>query len=770
MNPHDLGSASLLSLSWHRLKRRPPPPESPDRRPSIFKDGRNVWRQAHANRVSFLIDADAFFRAFAEAAVQAERELIIVGWDTDSRTQIPWPAGFSIPGVPFKKKIALGDFLTALVENKPDLRIYVLSWDFAFIYLLEREALPGVKFSALGTDRIRFVLDKEHPFWASHHQKIVVVDDRVAFTGGLDLTQRRWDTREHRGQDQRRVDPTGQQYGPFHDVQVCLQGPVARCLGDLVRERWRVATGEALPSTSAETVLRSAAGLSEDAYWPPSARVHMRNVAVGVARTEPIGYTSAGQNPKRCVREVERLFLDSIRSARRFIYIENQYFTSKTLARALAKRLEERDGPDIVMILPRYQTGWIEEGTMGLLRSEAIRMVQASDRYGRFKAYFPVVPDLGKGYLKIHSKVMIVDDVLVRIGSANLNSRSMGLDTECDVAIEAAARADVKGAIAELRADLLGEHLGVEPAEFEARFKSMGSLLRTVESFRGGERDLLDIPLVPEWVHMISPPGEWLDPAGPKGIRRWFNKRLTLNRDWLGPSLVLGVLLLLLVLHDLESAGLLKIDRASIPNPVDWFIGAYAWLRSWDADKVASWIGQWRGSVFATPLVILFFTVGSFLFVPITAMILGVALAYPKEEAVVLALGSSMVAALATYGLGRYWAWSKSRFLARPWIQRISRQMERGGVWVVLFVRLAPVAPFTAVSIVAGGLRIRLRDYMIGTFLGLLPGSLALTLLSKEAAEAVTQANWVRLSLTILAMSVFFLVLPRFLRRLRRSI
>ena len=70
------------------------------------------------------------------------------------------------------------------------------------------------------------------------HQKIVVVDDAVAFSGGLDLTTRRWDTRAHRLDDPGRVDLAGVPYAPFHDVQAIVDGKAAAALAELARVRW----------------------------------------------------------------------------------------------------------------------------------------------------------------------------------------------------------------------------------------------------------------------------------------------------------------------------------------------------------------------------------------------------------------------------------------------------------------------------------------------------------------------------------------------------
>ena len=95
--------------------------------------------------------------------------------------------------------------------------------------------------------QIRFCLDDDLPFGASQHQKIVVVDDALAFSGGLDLTTRRWDTRAHRLDDPRRVDLAGVPYAPFHDVQAMVDGKAAAALAELARVRWTHGACERAP-------------------------------------------------------------------------------------------------------------------------------------------------------------------------------------------------------------------------------------------------------------------------------------------------------------------------------------------------------------------------------------------------------------------------------------------------------------------------------------------------------------------------------------------
>ena len=180
----------------------------------------------------------------------------------------------------------LGEFLDAVVARRRALRAYVLSWDFAMLYAMEREWLPIYKLDGRTHRRLKFRLDDQHPVGASHHQKVIVVDDAVAFVSGYDLTRCRFDTSDHRVDDPRRVDHRGIRYPPFHDVGIAVAGDCARALGDLARERWLRATGERHAPTTA----------SNDAdVWPAGIAVAATDVDVAIARTEPpfAGHTSA---------------------------------------------------------------------------------------------------------------------------------------------------------------------------------------------------------------------------------------------------------------------------------------------------------------------------------------------------------------------------------------------------------------------------------------------------------------------------------------------
>jgi phosphatidylserine/phosphatidylglycerophosphate/cardiolipin synthase-like enzyme len=182
----------------------------------------------------------------------------------------------------------------------------------------------------------------------------------------------------------------------------------------------------------------------------------MTDVPIAIARTAP------RQGKQEAVRENESLYLRAIRSARDYIYLENQYFSSISIGDALAARLQARCGPEIVVVCPARSPNFLDGLTMDPPRDALVARLHAADRHGRFHVFSPVTQQ-GRPII-VHSKISVIDDRLLRVGSANLSNRSMGFDTECDIAVDAlcapAARVDVTcTAIRRFCHGLIGHHL-----------------------------------------------------------------------------------------------------------------------------------------------------------------------------------------------------------------------------------------------------------------------------------------------------------------------
>ncbi len=424
--------------------------------PSIIQSGSTCWRQAQAERFALIIDAADYFAALKEAMTAAEKTIFLIGWDFDLRVKLD-------PETHDRERPDnLGAFLDTLVKRKRTLKIRLLQWNLGALKTLARGSTPLFLLGLMAHKRLHAKLDHAHPIGASHHQKIVVIDDAIAFCGGIDTTVGRWDTRSHRGKDKRRDSPWGFPQGPWHDATAAVDGAAALALGELSRERWRWATGETLPPPE-----------PNGDPWPTTLKPNFEKVTVGIARTQP------AYGEQAAVHEIEALYLAAINSAQKLIYIESQYCASRRIGEALGRRLEEKGGPEIVLINPRTAEGWLEEEVMDTARVGVVSMLRAADREGRFRIYYPVAADGTPIY--VHAKIMIVDDRFLRIGSSNLNNRSMGLDTECDLAIEVETKAQ-RLAIAASVHDLLAEHLDVEHTDMAtALSKTDGSLISAID-------------------------------------------------------------------------------------------------------------------------------------------------------------------------------------------------------------------------------------------------------------------------------------------------
>lgn len=460
---------------------------------TLLEPGRNCWRIEHATRATVIVDADEYFKAARAAMMKAKTQILLVGWDFDARIRF---GGDVDDGGPER----VGAFISWLVKRTPGLHIHILRWDTGAIKtLFHGQTLMRIA-RWIRDPQVHLRLDGHHPPAGSHHQKVVVIDDDTAFCGGIDMTVDRWDTRAHADDEPRRIEPDGSPYGPWHDATTMLKGPIARALGDMCRERWAVSGGGDLA-----TVQRHDADC-----WPEHVKPDFTDVEVGIALTIP---EMAEQPPRH---EIEALYVDLIARTRRCFYAESQYFASRKVAEAIAKRLREPDGPEFVIVHPTTAEGWLEPIAMDSARARLVEALHEQDPYNRLRLYHPFTA--GGQPIYVHAKVTVIDDAVLRVGSSNFNNRSLRLDTECDVVIDAEREANGghRDTIAGIRNGLLAEHLDSDPDTIAATIAETGSIIATIERLRGDGRSLRpyevpELDAVREWLA----DNKILDPEGP---------------------------------------------------------------------------------------------------------------------------------------------------------------------------------------------------------------------------------------------------------------
>jgi phospholipase D1/2 len=708
----------------------------------LLVPGSTCWTLVQADRLTLLQDAGPTFAAMASAMESARRTIFILGWDLDSRTVLR-------PEAAEPAQRALLPLLCRCLQRQPELEIFILVWDFSFIYAFEREPRPRRQFGH-AHPRLHFAMDADHGSGGSHHQKVVVVDDQVAFVGGVDLTLHRWDNPQHLPVDPRRVDGDGVLYDPFHDVHAAVAGPAAAALGELARMRWRGRRRRPAPppvqaSWPADAGAGQTTATTEPAAWPPDLAVDARDIQVGLART----LVCPGQPT---VREIEALTLRAIAAAERWIYAENQYLTSGVVVRALAARMAAEQGPEIVVVLPEVESGWKEQSSMGILRAEALAQLRQADRHGRLRLLTPVVSlDGDSRRVAVHAKVLVVDDTLAKIGSANFSNRSMGLDSECDLVVEASeGTAGARAAfVTSVRNRLLGEHLGLSAAEVTARLAADPSLLHLIDKHpESSARTLVPTPIAGHAPFdfavldgaMVDPPEPWsADLLLGRAVPIPFRRRVA--RRWLRPAILVGVVLLIwAVLHRLD------------PHAVR-FHAAVRDLTHRIADAPA-------GAFFA----VLAYAAAATVFVPVTILATATLAVFGMWPGVPIAWAGGVLSATLSHAIGARLGERAMAWLPRRIGDGLRRILTRQAFWSVVLLRLLPLGNFAALNLVAGAVKVPRRSFLWGNMAGLLPGLLGLGLVVDRLLAVLRRPTVFNVTAAVVVL-VLLLVLGTFLKR-----
>lgn len=421
----------------------------------VLKPGRTCWTVAPVYDSGILIDARDYFREFARAAKAAKHHLLLAGWQFDTDVRLLRGEDVEDP----TEDVRFLPFLNSLCRRNPELRIYLLCWDYSPAYFFQREWFQDFKFNS-AEPGIQFRFDDRHAMGASHHQKFAVVDGTLAFAGSIDFCHHRWDSRAHPAECTERREPHGVDVsGPYHEAQAYFTGPAATQLVELFQARWTLSGGkpfELAPPRPVDLTIR------------PSARIG--GGEVGLSRT----MARTLEPPHPPIREIRRLFVDAILHADHSIFIENQYFGSRAVFNALRHRMSRTELPrlDIAMIYPRELHSITEQLSVGTQQSAMFKRLKeiAAETGHRLGIYYSDSADPNAAEPRaryIHSKILIVDDWFLTVGSANTNNRSMGFDSELHVSWEATpdGPTELSRQIRRARLNLLVEHAGLPARE-----------------------------------------------------------------------------------------------------------------------------------------------------------------------------------------------------------------------------------------------------------------------------------------------------------------
>jgi phosphatidylserine/phosphatidylglycerophosphate/cardiolipin synthase-like enzyme len=341
--------------------------------------------------------------------------------------------------------------LDALILNLPPLRRdhlkYVLSRHPAHISLSSTEAAFLSKLSGLAVHA-----GDQHV--AVHHQKFMVVrhgDRLTAFCGGVDIipgmTPAKWSTTPWHG---------------WHDLQVQLDGPITRDLEKEFVARWNRERG-----ASRHRPLPGWSPLERLALTPPSTAEQIPGIyrtAMQMLRTvsESTGNTVGAFATTRR-DDVRQAYQHGIACAEQFLYMENQYFRSPEFADWIVARGAERPSLIVIIVVVHGALAEADDGKSALTDHGFFLQFQTFDRIvkglgvDRVRFY-----EMHKRY--VHSKLIFADDLWCCIGSANVNPRGFGLDSELNVQL----REPNPEVLTEFRKRLWAHNLGVSEAEVGA--------------------------------------------------------------------------------------------------------------------------------------------------------------------------------------------------------------------------------------------------------------------------------------------------------------
>jgi phosphatidylserine/phosphatidylglycerophosphate/cardiolipin synthase-like enzyme/uncharacterized membrane protein YdjX (TVP38/TMEM64 family) len=705
----------------------------------LLVEGETCWRCTRADKAAVLIDGAAYFGALRSSLLRAEHSIFILGWEFHSRMAL---RGEEKPrdGAPQ----ALGRLLRWLVKRRPNLEVRLLLWDYPIFYAFERELFPSLMFGMSGPPRLKVLLDNRIPLGACRHEKLVVVDDSVAYCGGIDLTIKRWDTDEHRADDRRRRDPWRRRYKPWHDVQMVVDGEAAAALGQRARDRWLQGGGES-------------PGEAEPAgdRWPKTVQPQFEQVPVGIMRT--LGAELQCDE----IREVERSTVESIARAQRLVYIENQYVTAKCAADALLARLREVPSLEVLIVSNLAPYGWLEAQTMAVGREHFMKLFEEPRIRNRIHFLYPVVARSGaRGSgaggatpsekpsdsfdgdvpITVHAKLIVVDDVFLRVGSANLNNRSMGLDTECDLAVEAETQAH-KRAVAEVRNRLIAEHWGTDARTVEQAVASGEPLMQALSRIGDTQHTVRRLPADTYGDTASDIVLDLGDPECAVTPRRFIDNVLGLKRRRYEIRWVIRIAALI--------AALLALIGLWNWSPLD------EWVELERFGAALEWL---RGSTWQVPIVLLIFIIASLIAFPITVLIGGTAIALGPEQGFVWSSVGAMLGASASYGVGHLVGRGPLRNLLGKTLHHVDRHLVGRGVVTVALLRTIPIAPFTVVNMVMGAASIGFREYVAGTALGMIPGIAAIALLGDRIAQVWADPSPTTVTLVIAAAVLWIAV------------
>ncbi|QPG06122.1 VTT domain-containing protein [Salinimonas marina] len=663
---------------------------------SIFQQGENCWVSSKASFAAPLIDCANYYKALHSSIVKAKHSIFIVGWDIDSRIRLirgEDEANSEAPSV-------ISDLLAWKAEQNPELNIYLLRWDSSLAFFAQREMWAKEVWDEKTPDNVETVLDDTIPMGGSQHQKIVIIDDEVVYSGGMDVSTNRWDTRDHPVESAERDGPDGE-YGPLHDVQAVYAGPLVKDFAELVRWRWlRVAESQPID------IREGAKNALDDplpAAWPPAYQPWFEKVDCALARTIPF------MDEVEPVQEVRNMLLDLINQAERVIYIENQFTSRQEIAEALNSRLKACPDLNVIIVSSYEPKGRFECEAFWASRIEFKKILFNDIDPARIIMSYSSISDeqSRSAYKRIHSKVMTIDNKYLVIGSSNLSNRSMTLDTEIDTVFYGNTEHNQQH-IEKVRDDLLAEHTGRDLATTAELMQEAMPARAIIENQRAHGYILTQVN--DEIFTEQSSDNlfrSFSDPEEPLIAMPTLDGQSMPVKNPRRRTIMIGL-------------GVLVI--ALLGGLMFWASQSISWL---SADSINAFLEKSRGTYFALPTVLLVYLVGGLLFFPVTVLSIAVAAVFGPIWGPIYGILGALLSSASMFGVGKLLGNAGLKKIGGPKVEAVDQKLKSSGVVGVAAIRMLPIAPFSLVNLVAGISSIGLFQFLMGTFLGMFPPMIA---------------------------------------------
>lgn len=413
------------------------------------------------NQVTPLVDGEEAWARVAVALRGARETIHMTWWMMWHESELVRPIDSTFKPPAERERDTL---LSVLLERRnAGVEVRILLWQISKIMPWFIEDMRLRKYGQQGMFEMMY---EEHPtrMLGSWHQKTLIIDDRIAFVGGMNARENDWDTSQHLVYDYRRTPHamTGDErtklqtskklprYRPRHDFMTEIVGPLVTDVQANFVQRWNQAKSAGVDYAVHATTLP-----------PPALNQAAGNVSAQIARTMPAyPATPAGDH------SLLDLYTQAIRNAEQYIYIEDQYFRSQVIAAELAQAIQRNDQLIVIVVAPPdYWYAAFDPDDDGGIHIPSLSSYWTARAFETVRA---VRPDFMLFFLQVHdhdasghrvfvpidlhAKLMIVDDVWYTIGSCNLNDRGFQSEGELNVGVLDPSAKD-------LRKKLFSEHL-----------------------------------------------------------------------------------------------------------------------------------------------------------------------------------------------------------------------------------------------------------------------------------------------------------------------